>query len=69
MIASFMDNLALKGFGRVVRKPPHAFFIINKNHVTTNYHELGVNFEDVAQAMAKTSTLPKKFEYLLGKFT
>ena len=66
-IASLMDNLATKGFGRVVRKDPHAFFIINKEFLASNYAQLGLDYKDVVAAMAKTSTIPKKFEYLLGK--
>ena len=32
-----------------------------------NYAQLGLDYKDVVAAMAKTSTIPKKFEYLLGK--
>lgn len=66
-IASLMDNLAAKGFGRVVRKDPHAFLLVNKEFLASNYAQLGLDFKDVVAAMAKTSTIPKKFEYLLGK--
>ena len=66
VIAGLMDNLAAKGFGRVVRKGPHAFFVIKKDFFASNYEQLGLEYKDVAAAMAKTSTLPKKFEYLIG---
>ena len=68
VIAGMMDNLAAKGFGRVVRKDPHAFFIISKDFLASNYEQLGLEYKDVAAAMAKTSTLPKKFLYLIGMF-
>ena len=67
VIASFMDNLERKGFGRVMRKTPHVFFIINKKHLVAHYEELGLEFRDISEAMAKPSPIPKNFEYLLGK--
>ena len=62
-----MDGLAKKGFGHVCRKDSHVFFLIDKDFLASNYDKLGLKFNDIASAMAKPSTLPREFEYLLGK--
>ena len=61
-----MDNLAEKGFGHVVRKAPHVFFVIDTESLATNYTQLGLTYDEVSKALSKPSQLPPKFEYLTG---
>ena len=61
-----MDNLADQGFGHVVRKDPHVFFVIDTESLEANHSQLGLAYDEVAKALAKQSQLPKKFEYLIG---